>query len=137
RAPGSDEFVFLTRSGLSGQEWESDSRPGTFLRTVRGFLSHLSNQTRFSRWDSGIDNLDFYGLQCVSEVRKVVGKEERRLPQGEEDRMRIVINRGCLVILALALCAGEHVLAQGAMKSVKLEGARVNYVDYGKGSEAL
>lgn len=51
--------------------------------------------------------------------------------------MRIVINLGCLIILMLALCANGNVSAQSAMKSVKFEGARVNYVDYGKGSETL
>lgn len=51
--------------------------------------------------------------------------------------MRIVVNLACLIILILTLCANGNVSAQSAMKSVKFEGARVNYVDYGKGSEAL
>jgi pimeloyl-ACP methyl ester carboxylesterase len=51
--------------------------------------------------------------------------------------MRIVSNLVRLVLLMLTLYAGSNVLAQGTVKSVKFEGARVNYLDYGKGSEAL
>ena len=51
--------------------------------------------------------------------------------------MRIVTSFACLVVLVLALCSTPNASAQESMKSVKFEGARVNYVDYGKGSEAL
>ena len=68
-----------------------------------------------------------------------MGKEKRRLSEGEEDRMRVVRSLAGCLFLAMALFAGtaREATAQESTKSVKFDGARVNYVDYGKGSEAL